>query len=49
MLDGFEQKELHHLDLLEDVGQAVWKNDNVIRITKGGDDFLNAIDKDKDT
>lgn len=40
-------REVHHLELLDDAGQAVWLDHRLIRITKDGYDFLNAIDKDK--
>ena len=43
-------KRRHHLDLLEDAGQALWNDKkSSIRITKDGYDFLNAIDKGRDT
>ncbi len=43
---GADQNRRHHLDLLDDAGQARWNdNKSIIRITNDGYDFLNAIEK----
>ena len=43
-MDANERKTIHHLDLLEDIGLAVWESENAIRITAQGYDFLNALE-----
>ncbi|MYC25430.1 MAG: hypothetical protein F4X56_05870 [Gammaproteobacteria bacterium] len=42
-----EQKRKHHAELLVDAGHAVWNDldENMLRITNQGYDFLDAIEK----
>ena len=42
-----EQNQLHHIELLVDIGCAQWTtpDKDVVRITNQGYDFLNAIQK----
>ncbi len=44
-----DKKKKRHLEFLVKTGRAEKENKIEFRITKDGDDFLNAIDKDKDT
>ena len=41
------QMKLHNIDLLTDVGLAVWVSDSGVRITNDGYDFLNAVNQDR--
>lgn len=45
---GMSQDELNrdlHARLLVDAGLAIWENEQLLRITNQGFDFLNAVDK----